>query len=126
MEGLSMVEELPEELRDPMKVMERGRMLNTLLDQRNEMARLLRYLLDYSNARALLSDSYIADVEAAIGSPRETNDTYHYEAFQHSFMEHSDPSRASTSYDWLNGMGRLWRDAIDTERSQSSGGADHG
>lgn len=31
-----------------------------------ELARLFRYLLNHSNARSLLSDAYIADVEVAL------------------------------------------------------------
>lgn len=60
---------LPDSLRDPKVVLERGGLLNSLLNQPNEMARLLGYLLDHSKARALLSDSYIEDVRLAVGSP---------------------------------------------------------
>lgn len=63
-----MSEELPEALRDPQAVLERGALLNELLEQRNEAHRLLRYMLTYSHARALLSDAYIEDVKRALAS----------------------------------------------------------
>jgi len=46
-------------------------------------------------------------------------DPYLFEQFKDSFREHSDPYREPSEYDWLNGWGRLWRDAIDAARSES-------
>lgn len=117
----STMADLPENLRDPRAVLERGGMLNKLLEQRNEMARLLRYLLDHSHARALLSDAYIEDVKTTLVSPQSRgHDPYFFDLFKSSFADHSDPHRDATEYDWLNGWGKLWRDAIDAERSQST------
>lgn len=119
---------LPESLRDSRAVLERGGMLNYLLEQRNEMARLLRYILNYSNSRVLLSEGFIEDANLVLGNSGRMvkNDPYLYEKFKESFREHCDRHDPEASeYDWLKGFGRLWRDAIDAARSQSDG-AEHG
>lgn len=46
------------------------------------------------------------------------NDPYLFEQFKICFLENSDPCREATDYDWLHGAGKLWRDAIDAERSR--------